>query len=206
MKKLLLLFITLLMAGCASTSEKQARQDRADALTEAMIAAAKVPLVDITCPTQGCVMLSFKVGNPQALGQLADAVRVSNQPAMSETGQIMLAGIGMVTQLGTGAIIGDAVKGTIGRIVDGQTLTASAGFNANRGIASDGFSANGLIAGKIPQAPSSPITYTAGGDLIIGTGNNTSRVNQSWTNSYNRTATGGSPGTTGAGGTASNGP
>lgn len=198
--KLLLATLMFVLAGCASTAEKQARQDRADALTEAMTAAAGKPLVKITCPPQGCVMLSFEVSNPAALGQMADAVRVSNQPAMSEAGQITLAGINMLTTVGTGAIVSNGMQGIFKTITETQRDVSLGGFAAlgkmqpnvtttttNNSVSVSGAGSAGAMGGS--ASASNPVTTT---------------TTTSTTNSNNRTATGGTT-TTGTGGSANTG-
>lgn len=197
-----LILVLALLTGCASTSEKQARQDRADALTEATVKVASVPLVKITCPPQGCVLLSFEVGNPQALGQLAGAMQASNQHTTSEAGQIALAGINMLTTLGTGAIVSNGMQGIFKSVTETQRDVSLGGFSSiakmqpnvtttttNNSVSVSGAGAAGAMGGN--ASASNPVTTT---------------TTTSTTNSNNRTATGGSPGTTGSGGSANTGP
>ena len=196
-----LILVLALLTGCASTAEKQARQDRADALTEATVKAASMPLVKITCPPTGCVMLSFEVANPGALGQMADAMRVSNQPATSEAGQIALAGINMLTTVGTGAIVSHGMQGIFKSVTETQRDVSLGGFSSiakmqpnvtnttvNNSVSASGAGSSAAMGGA--SSASNPITNT--------TTNTT-------TNSGNQTSTGGAA-TTGTGGAAKTGP
>lgn len=196
-----LILVLALLTGCASTAEKQARQDRADALTEATIKAASVPLVKITCPPQGCVMLSFEVGNPQALGQLASAMQVSNQHSTSEAGQIALAGINMLTTVGTGAIISNGVQGIFKSVTSAQRDVSLGGFdaiakmqpnvtNTTNTVNVAGNGSSGAMGGA--ASASNPVT-------------NTTTNTTTTSNSGNQTSTGGAA-TTGTGGAAKTGP
>jgi hypothetical protein len=196
-----LILVLALLTGCASTAEKQARQDRADALTEATVKAASVPLVKITCPPQGCVMLSFEVGNPASLGQLANAMQAANQHTTSEAGQIALAGISMLTTVGTGAIVSNGLQGIFKSVTETQRDVSLGGFagmskmqpnvtttTVNNSVTASGAGSAAAMGGS--SSASNPISNT---------------TTTSTTNSNNQTANGGTA-TTGTGGAAKTGP
>lgn len=192
MKTFFISLLCLFMFGCVSTEEKQARiasakaqQDRADAITDSMIAAAKTPLIEFTCPPQGCVFTSMKIANPQGILALADAAKEVNKPVphqMSEGGQIALALIGAVKDVGAGAVIAKGVS----NVVNGFVETSRSGNAANVAIATEGFSVNGKIATQIPQ----PIAINVSGSpgAAVATGGSASGSQQTTTTTTTSTS------------------
>lgn len=200
---LILIIVLLALTGCATKPTVSAEDTIKAGLMDGAIAAAKAPLFRLTCPVTGCILGSLEVGNPAGAAQMAEVVRVAMAPQPSEASQNYRATLGFLAPLAGYGVIGSVASNIVGKITDGF----KAGFASNTAIADSGFGAAGLIAGKIPQAPVANVTnWNFGNDATVGDGNTRTVNTNTWTNSYNRNAVGGSSGTTGPGGPANNGP
>lgn len=174
MKTVIAILCALLMFGCATKPAGPTPEDTIKAgIADATIAAAKAPLFKLTCPTEGCVIGSLEVGNPQGGAYLADVMKVAMTPQPSEASQNFRAVVGAVGQIGGWAVIGHYATAAISSVTEGFAK----GFASNAQIAGFGFDANGKVASFIPQPGATTTTnITVAGDGAIGTGNSISKV------------------------------
>jgi len=152
----LIICITLLATGCASTKPEVTPEHTLKAgMLDGAIEAAKAPLFKMTCPLTGCVFGSLEVGNPNGAGQMAEIVKVALTPQPSEASQNFRAVLSTVSTLGGYAIIGNAASNIFGKVTEG--------FAA-------GFKSNVDIANRIPQPGAVNTTTTTTSNTLSGTG------------------------------------
>lgn len=159
MKTLLAVILAATLCSCATKPVATAEDITRAGAMDGAIKAAQTPLFELTCPVSGCVIGNIKVGNPSAVGQLADIAKVAFAPTVSEAGQNFRAVLGVIGQVGGYATIGHFASAITGKIVGGYT----AGFESNVAIS------------KNIQAPGAITTNTIGGQGVIGSGTLTDR-------------------------------
>lgn len=166
---LLMIAVTLMLSGCWETTKMPpgptVEETTRAGFLDKMFTQAAVPLFKLTCPVQGCVIGSMEVGNPFAVTQLADTVRVVFAPQRNEWLEFAGTLVNAVAKVGGYKVLGDAAAKISGNIVSGYT----AGYASQAQIAGYGFDATGKVASFIPQ-PGANITQNIGGDGVIGSG------------------------------------
>lgn len=183
--RLIMLILIALIAGCASTEEKEARALMQNELIQQVKAQSSQALFELTCPATGCIIASLKVANPSAAAQIAEVAKIAFTPVRSEAVEMFAIGADLLKTVGVVGLVGHSIEGIMNSVVSGQTATAVAGFNAASTLGSSGFAANANIARMI-QSPASPGPVTTYN--INGNGINTGSGTQSYapiSNSYN---------------------
>ena len=169
--------ISLIVVALASCESMDRNNELRSEVAKASISAANDPLLSLTCPQQGCIIGSLKIGNPSSGQQFTNAIQMLSQPTGAERiwTSIIDKGFG---SLGTGLIVG-GIRGFASSMFASQTATSLGGFNAIANTANSGFTATSNIAGQI-QAPAANITTTTsnsiGGSGVIGSGSYTGPV------------------------------
>lgn len=192
-----LLALAALAAGCATTAEKDAAVKDAQAqqlmkadVLEAAKATVTASLFELTCPPNGCVIASLKVGNPAAAAQMADVMRVAFAPQPSVGLQAYIATMDMIGKVGVVGLVTHGVSSIMHSVTQGQVDTATAGFNGLSSTAASGFASNAAIASHIPQpGATTNISVTANGPGAAAASGGTATGNAPTTNTTTTTTT-----------------
>lgn len=202
MKMILALLTLLVVAGCATqqTAQEQVTKDK---LVASAITSAQASLFELTCPAEGCIIGSLKVGNPSAAASMAETIRVVMTPQQSTSERVALAIVDKgFTALGIG-LVANGVKSFANSMFSSQTSIATGGFNALQNTAAQGFASNSATA-RLIQAPAVPApnvttttnttnTTTLSGSGVIGSGSYNAPVTTTTTTNTNSNNTNPAP-------------
>lgn len=180
--------LLVLATGCATQAQKDQEANAAQAqqlmkadVLDAAKATVSASLFELTCPPNGCIIASLKVGNPAAAAQMADVMRVAFTPQPSAGLQAYIATMDMLGKVGVVGLVTHGVSQIMHSVTQGQVDTATAGFGSLSSTASSGFASNAAIASHIPQPGAITTTNTINGNGVIGSGTSSTSTNTTTT-------------------------